>query len=225
MNKLRKSKRKSLKKRRIKGSGNCRSRVSVEPVRPEEVLYFKIEWHMDIMNNYVIYDSYSEGDNYLSIELSTGEDWLAHNLEPIPGIDIEPLPTNIMERQVNYEINMLTLRIEDEVRRRVLSGSRWRTAEELRLKRERYKFMAIKNYIERITNANAVRPAESVVMGRHSSSILPDSDVTAAEVAPLFEFQENSLFSNWGGRKRRKSLKKKRKSIKRKKNYFSKRFM
>lgn len=225
MNKLRKSKRKSLKKRRIKGSGNCRSRVSVEPVRAEELLYFKIEWHMDIMNNYVIYDSYSEGDNYLSIELATAEDWLAHNLEPIPGIDIVPLPTNIMERQVNYEINMLTLRIEDEVRTRVLSGSRWRTAEELRLKRERYKFMAIKEYIGRIINANAVRPAESVVMGRHSSSILPDPDVTAEEVPQVIAFQENTIFPTWGGRKRRKSLKKKRKSIKRKKNYFSKRFM
>lgn len=217
MNKLRKSKRKSLKKRRIKGSGSSSSRVAVEPVRAEEVLYLKIKWHMDIMNNYVIYDSYSDEDNYLSIKLSTAEDWLAHNLEPIPGTEIVPLPTNIMERQVNYEIDMLTLRIQREVRARVLNGSRWRTAEELRLKKERYKYMAIKHYITGMSHAEVshIEPVSLQVARRISNNrVVPGPE--AEEIIHTYPRNPNTLY--WGGKKSRKRKIKKTKRSKKSKS-------
>lgn len=215
MNKLRKSKRKSLKKRRIKGSGSSSSRVAVEPVRAEEVLYLKIEWHMNIMNNYVIYDSYREEDNYLSIELATAEDWLAHNLEPIPGTEIVPLPTNIMEIQVNNEINMLTLRIEDEVRAR-LSFSRFRTAEELRLKRERYKYMAIKHYVTGMLDAEVshIEPVRLQVARRiNNNTVVPEPQ--AQEIIQTVSENPNTLY--WGGKKSRKRKIKKTKRSKKSK--------
>ena len=216
MNKLRKSKRKSLKKRRIKGSGSSSSRVAVEPVRAEEVLYFKIRWDIALMNNYVIDDSYNEEDNFLRIELATLEDLEAHNSHPIEGTEIVPLSTNIMERQVDDEINILTQRIEHEVRRRERERERFRTEEELRLKKERYKYMAIKHYITGMSPAE-VSHIEPVILqvGRriNNNRVVPEPH--AEEIIQTVSENPDTLYR--GGKKSRKRKIKKTKRSKKSK--------
>lgn len=220
-----KIKRKSLKKRRIKGSGNCGSRGRIEPSLAEDMFYFKIRWNSRL-NRYLYYHEYDEMMPYLTIELASREEWLANQIEPNELEDVLSLPTcNAMEI-INLEIRDLDSEILIVQRERIRNGSygsSQQNPELLRLERERYKYLAIKNYLERMINADVIdtRPPEPLPLGRYSSSILPDPNTRADEIKQTAAENPDSLF-NWGGRKRRKA---KRKSIKRKKNYFSKRFM
>ena len=212
MNKSRKTKRKSLKKRRIKGSGNCasRSRIEPEPARGENSMYFTVKWIPGV--DYRIYDEYHPNDNYLILNVGSSVDWLAYQEGLRDFDDVISVPTNNMLALIDLQIRDLTNNIDFEVRNRVIAEIRHRTMEELELKRERYKYMAIRHYVYRMLNADVeARPPVHLPYGRRVSTGTVFPQAVAEEIKQTAAEYPDSLYPLGLGGRRKKSLKKKRK--------------
>lgn len=219
MNKSRKTKRKSLKKRRIKGSGNCGSRSRIEPevARAQDVAYFTVKWTEGFTYGR-IYQDYHPNDNYLTINLGRDTDWIAYQEGSREFDDVVAVPTTNMLRLINNEITTFEMMISRAVIDRIRLQQRGRSAEELELKRERYKYLAIKDFATGLLNAEVETRgpiSPSLQVARRVNSVLPEErfpQEQATEIKQAFPEIEDSLYDPnlWGG-VRRKSVKKKRK--------------
>jgi hypothetical protein len=207
---------KSRKNKKIKGSGNFLSTTRVQPetAEVEEIMYFTIKWKNN--NGYRIYTQYDPNNSYLTLNIGTSTDWIEFRNGSRVFDDVISIPTNNMIQLINLEIRDLDNELEQAILRRIRLRLNTTATDEITLKRQKYKYMAIKHYVTGMLDAEVshIEPV-SLQVGRriNNNTVVPEP---TAELIPL-SVAENPNTLYWGGKKSRKRKIKKTKRSKKSK--------
>ena len=202
---------KSRKNKKIKGSGNFLSRTRVEPAEAEEIMYFTIKWKD--YDRYRIYSEYNPNNSYLTLNIGTSTDWIEYNNGTSEYDDVISIPTNNMIQLINLQIRDLDSNINSVIYNNVIRGIVTMTQDEIHVKREKYKYMAIKHYVTGMLDAEIAPVSLQVGRRINNSTVVPEP---VAELIPQSVVENpNTLY--WGGKKSRKRKIKKTKRSKKSK--------